>query len=320
MRLRIVDRFVEGLVSANRRFIAKNSPLVVTVAHTVRAVLISEVVTLLICVPLFPEAVALAAAFSGGVPLLVAPPLIYLHARSTQELVAAARRETEHHTRQRVAQEVTRALGLAGIAWARWDLKSGQGRYSDQIWDLLGRPAQDGPTGLELFLEAVHPADRDVFSAEIDRGAQDGGPRAFEHRLMRPDGTVRHVLARAARATDETTGSQTMTLVIQDVTALRDAERELRQAEERMRVIADSLPALVAYVNKDERFDFVNRTYEEWYGMPREQIRHMPVREILGAERYVRLEPLIKRALAERSACRMSASGRPKSSGTAHRS
>ena len=92
-----------------------------------------------------------------------------------------------------------------------------------------------------------------------------------------------------------------MTLVIQDVTAHRNAERELRQAEERMRVIADSLPALVAYVNKDERFDFVNRTYEEWYGMPREQIRHMPVRELLGAERYVRLEPLIKRALAGES-------------------
>jgi PAS domain S-box-containing protein len=41
---------------------------------------------------------------------------------------------------------------------------------------------------------------------------------------------------------------------------------------DRLRVVADHLPALVSYMNTERRFTFVNLAYSRWFGRPREQI------------------------------------------------
>ena len=45
------------------------------------------------------------------------------------------------------------------------------------------------------------------------------------------------------------------------------AERQLAQSERRMHLIADSLPALIAYVDRDRRYVFINRAYQTWFGI-----------------------------------------------------
>ena len=54
----------------------------------------------------------------------------------------------------------------------------------------------------------------------------------------------------------------------------------------RLRGIADSLPALIAYVDAEERYRFNNRAYEEWIGVPREQVTGRTLREVMGDELY----------------------------------
>jgi diguanylate cyclase (GGDEF)-like protein/PAS domain S-box-containing protein len=82
-----------------------------------------------------------------------------------------------------------------------------------------------------------------------------------------------------------------------DITAQKEAELALRQSEERLRVIADNVPALVSYVDSAERYVFNNRVYEEWLNLPREQITGRTVRDVWGEERYRELQPNIARAL-----------------------
>ena len=45
------------------------------------------------------------------------------------------------------------------------------------------------------------------------------------------------------------------------------AERQLAQSERRMHLITDSLPVLIAYVDRDQRYVFMNRAYEAWFGI-----------------------------------------------------
>lgn len=62
--------------------------------------------------------------------------------------------------------------------------------------------------------------------------------------------------------------------------------------------MADAVPILISYVDRDERYRFVNRAYERWFGVHRSQIEGKTLSEVLGAEAYGRLRHHVARALA----------------------
>jgi PAS domain S-box-containing protein len=65
-----------------------------------------------------------------------------------------------------------------------------------------------------------------------------------------------------------------------------------------MLALADLLPVLIAYVDRDERYRFCNRAYAEWRELPRSEILGRSMRELLGEETYAARQPLIAAALA----------------------
>lgn len=71
-----------------------------------------------------------------------------------------------------------------------------------------------------------------------------------------------------------------------------------------LRQIVDSIPALVAYVDRRQRYVFCNREYEEWFGIPAGELAGLFVGEVLGTAVYKRLQPFIDKALAgEKVSC-----------------
>ena len=76
------------------------------------------------------------------------------------------------------------------------------------------------------------------------------------------------------------------------------AARALKESEKSLRLITDSVPALVAFVDADQRYRFVNREYEEWFGRPRSEFAGRHIREVLGEAAYVQFRPFVERGLA----------------------
>jgi PAS domain S-box-containing protein len=64
-----------------------------------------------------------------------------------------------------------------------------------------------------------------------------------------------------------------------------------------MRLITDSLPALIAYVDREERFRFNNRAYEEFFGKTRQESFGRHVAEVLGREAYEQIRDRLRAAL-----------------------
>jgi PAS domain S-box-containing protein len=62
--------------------------------------------------------------------------------------------------------------------------------------------------------------------------------------------------------------------------------------------MADAVPILISYVDREERYRFVNRAYERWFAVDRAEIEGRTMREVLGGEAYSRLQSHIHRALA----------------------
>src|SRR5688500_2761001 len=75
-------------------------------------------------------------------------------------------------------------------------------------------------------------------------------------------------------------------------------EEALRESEERLRLVANNVPALISYLDREERFRFSNRTYDDWFGIPQERMLGCSVAEIFGEESYARMKPHFERVLA----------------------
>ena len=76
------------------------------------------------------------------------------------------------------------------------------------------------------------------------------------------------------------------------------SREEARRSAEQLKTITDTLPALVAYVDAEERYQFANRAYETWFGMKPEDVVGKTVREFVGEEIYARFQEPIRRTLA----------------------
>jgi PAS domain S-box-containing protein len=89
--------------------------------------------------------------------------------------------------------------------------------------------------------------------------------------------------------------------VTEQVRARRRVEAlamELRGSEAELRLVTDALPVLVSFVGADERYRFLNRAYEEWFGVSRESLVGKTLREVIGELAYERLRPFVLRGLA----------------------
>ena len=60
------------------------------------------------------------------------------------------------------------------------------------------------------------------------------------------------------------------------------AERARRESEERLHLIADNVPALISYVDREQRYAFSNRTYDDWFGIAHEGMQGRTVAEMFG--------------------------------------
>ncbi|MBD2068016.1 AAA family ATPase [Leptolyngbya sp. FACHB-671] len=79
--------------------------------------------------------------------------------------------------------------------------------------------------------------------------------------------------------------------------ALRDVYDELRLREQQLRLITDALPVCISYIDANQRYQFVNQTYEDWFSCSRDQILGKHTRELLGETAYEVAQPYINRAL-----------------------
>lgn len=80
--------------------------------------------------------------------------------------------------------------------------------------------------------------------------------------------------------------------------AAREADQaRIRDGEKRAYVIADNMPALIGYINSEERYEFANAHYQALVAMTPAQMLGRTVREVLGEANYARIAPHLRAAM-----------------------
>ncbi len=128
------------------------------------------------------------------------------------------------------------------------------------------------------------------------RVALTGEPAHFEHYA---DVFGRWFDVRALRTGDPAT--HRVAVFFSDITERRAMERRAEAGERELRLIADALPVLIAFIGEDQVYRFANRAYEDWFFLPPDEVIGRHVRDLLTPDGYAAREPYMKRALAGES-------------------
>lgn len=72
----------------------------------------------------------------------------------------------------------------------------------------------------------------------------------------------------------------------------------LGRSEARLRLINDTIPILIGYVDHNEVYQYANKSYSDWYGLPEGSVTGRAVHEVTGAEVYEQVVDSVRKALS----------------------
>jgi PAS domain S-box-containing protein len=224
--------------------------------------------------------------------------LIETTAERAWEAVERARTDAAVREREERLRLVQAAGGIGSF---EWHVPSGRVHRSPEYLALHGLPA-DAPLATpysDAWLDRVHPDDRDRVRSWFEDDLARGGPFKREYRIVRADDGETRWINNRGRIDLDADGRPLRLLSAQtDTTERKRGEAALLESRAELQTMADALPVLISFVDKDERYRFNNRAYEAWFGHPRETLYGRTVREVLGEAAYAGLKPNIDRALA----------------------
>jgi PAS domain-containing protein len=103
----------------------------------------------------------------------------------------ADRKRAEGELRRSEAY-LTEAQRMSRTGSFGWNVSSGELFWSDETFRIFGYDKALSAT-VDMAIQRIHPEDIALVQSTIDRASNDGKDFDYEHRLLLPDGSVKHV-------------------------------------------------------------------------------------------------------------------------------
>ncbi|WP_228992833.1 PP2C family protein-serine/threonine phosphatase [Streptomyces sp. DH8] len=124
------------------------------------------------------------------------------------------------------APDAPDACSLPGrVGSAEWNLLTDECTWSDELYEIFGRPLGSAPLSLDDLPSVLPPEDQPLLTSMVTGCLVDGRPMDGEFRIVRPDGRTRtlHMTGEPVLDTEGCTAS--MWAVLRDVSELRHGGR-----------------------------------------------------------------------------------------------
>ena len=177
---------------------------------------------------------------------------------------------------QETQRELEEAQRIAHVGHWERDLETDAVAWSGEVYRIFGLPPQGRPMLFQDFLKWVHPEDRARVALSFQESV--GGLRhyAIDYRIVRADGRTRFVHCEGEVLRDGLGQPLRAFGVLQDITERKEAENTLRQSENQLRLVIDTIPAMAWIVLPDGTLDFINQRWLEYTGLSLEEAIEQP--------------------------------------------
>lgn len=178
------------------------------------------------------------------------------------------------------------AQRIAHLGSWDWNVISEKLRWSDEVYRIFGlQPKGITPT-FELFLNAVHPDDRDSVRESVNRALYEKEPYSIDHRIILPDGMEKYVHEEATVYYDDSGQAIRMSGTAQDITERMNTEIVLRESEERYRLLFEqSVEAIYLCDVKTLRIKEANTAFMRLLGYSEDEVRSLTLFDFVAEDR-----------------------------------
>ena len=182
------------------------------------------------------------------------------------------RKQTEEALRQ---SDERRKIALETAKLGDWelDLTTGQATRSLRHDEIFGYQSLLPEWSFDLFLRHIHPDDRERVREDFQACASQGKRWDFECRILCPNGDMRWIWACGDHYRNPSGNATRMFGIVEDITARKHAEEELRESEERFQAMANGIQQLAWMAEADGSVFWYNQRWYDYTGTTFEQTK-----------------------------------------------
>jgi diguanylate cyclase (GGDEF)-like protein/PAS domain S-box-containing protein len=190
------------------------------------------------------------------------------------------RKLAEAKLRQSEATLLT-AQRIAHIGSWEADIENLTGSWSEGLFRIFGLdPTQPKPTRAKMLQQFVHPDDLDKVRQADDRTLAEGAPYQIDHRIIRPDGSIRHVEARGEVTLNDQGKVVRVFGTVLDITDRKQAEAAIRDNEIRFRAIFEQAAVGIGQMALTGEYLDINQRYCEILGYSKAELLRQTFQEV----------------------------------------
>ncbi len=167
---------------------------------------------------------------------------------------------TEHKLAEKALQDsklrLIRSQKIAHMGDWEYDIETNRYTGSEECYRIFGiDPAIE--LSYELLQEMTHPDDRDKSAKHTKSLVVNGISEPFEHRIVRPDGSIRHLYAQGDVARDSTGKVVKLFGIMLDITKRKHVEEEIIKKNRNLSVLYSTVSIATEYNNIDDILSYV---------------------------------------------------------------
>jgi formate hydrogenlyase transcriptional activator len=208
-------------------------------------------------------------------------------------------RKKTHEKLQRSEAFLTEGQSISHTGSFGWSVSTEEIYWSAETYKIFEYDRSEKPT-LGMIMRRTHPDDRDHVQKTLDRATEARADFDLEHRLLMPDGSVKH-LHSLARALTISSGNLEFVGAVTDITAAKQAEEKIREQGLELRQIMDAAPQFLFVLGSDGSRLYANQSVLEFRGQTVEEWQKLDFRERFHPDDVERMAREREQAVSSRS-------------------
>ncbi len=146
----------------------------------------------------------------------------------------AAKLQQENDILLQRTDKLTEAQRIAHLGNWEWDIVNNTLIWSDEIYHIFGLSPQQVSVTYDVFLQAVHPEDRQSVMDCVREAVEQGHPYSMDHRILLPDGSLRYVHEQGEVSRNDDGQPAKMVGTVLDITVHKLAEETIRKLNDEL--------------------------------------------------------------------------------------
>lgn len=191
-------------------------------------------------------------------------------------------------------QRLKKAQLMAKVGYWDWDLDTGDGEWSDNVYKIFGIDPNTFQVTLDSLKTLIHKDDLPRYLEAKSNAIKQISNFTIEYRIVKPDKGIIHIHETSEIICDEKGECNRLSGIIQDITERVEAVEEIQYNEKRIRSLLKAIPDMMFVFSKDGVILDYNLTDSKSLLMPPEYFLDKHITKVLPEALSTQLEEKLR--------------------------